>query len=88
MSAAEALKVAEDAVEQLQHAQRLVVQTVETTVALAEFTIEKSNDSIIQVTAGNKIQALMILADLRIRFDKFLEESRKFKMTKHEEDER
>jgi hypothetical protein len=70
---AEAVQTAEQAIKQLADTQKLTIEVATQTVKLAEFSVERLNTAILQITGGNRMAALMILAELRLKFDKFIE---------------
>lgn len=78
---ADCMKVAEEAHVQLESLTATTKATINMTIDLAEFTKDKLDAAIIQATAGNRLQAIMILADLRLRFDELLKKTQRFEET-------
>jgi hypothetical protein len=70
---ADALDVAEKLSNQLKETQDMVIAVAKQTTQLAEFSRDKLDTAIIKIAKGDVLPATLILADLRIRFDKFAE---------------
>jgi hypothetical protein len=73
---AQALKVADDAVKGMTLAQDSAKAVINATLEFANYTRDKLDDAIIQVAAGNNKDALFSLAELRIKFDRFIERNK------------
>ena len=69
---ADALDVAEKLSTELKKNQELILAVATQTVQMAEMSRGKLDEAIVLIAGGNPLKATLILADLEIRFDKFV----------------